>query len=73
MILLVKRYTVEEAARRLNRNLALVYRWLAEGRLRGEKWGRSWLIRDRDLQRFLRNAPERRKSGASAIKEDADA
>ncbi len=61
IISLVVRYTVAQAAARLNRNRALIYRWLAEGRLRGEKFGYVWLVSERDLRRFLRQPPGRRR------------
>jgi excisionase family DNA binding protein len=52
--------TVADVAHRLKRNPYLVYRWLREGRLRGEKFGYSWLITERELRRFIRDEPERR-------------
>ncbi len=57
----VARLTVDEAARRLDRNVQLVRRWVREGRLRGQLFGRSWMIQERDLERFRRHEPERRR------------
>ncbi len=37
----------------------MVRRWLREGRLRGEKYGRDWMVNDRELARFLRDEPRR--------------
>lgn len=51
---------MREVAARLRRNRLLVYRWLAEGRLRGERYGYAWLVTERELTRFLRHEPERR-------------
>lgn len=53
--------TVPEVARRLGRNPQLVRRWMREGRLRGEKFGRDWLVTERELERFRRSEPQRRK------------
>lgn len=63
---LVKRYPVPEAARWLGRNPFLVRRWLREGRLRGEKFGRDWTVTERELERFKRQEPERRERRSSA-------
>ncbi|MGH2451627.1 MAG: helix-turn-helix domain-containing protein [Candidatus Limnocylindria bacterium] len=56
----MKLYTVEQAARWLGRNPQLVRRWLREGRLRGERFGRAWLLTHDELRRFRRSEPERR-------------
>ena len=63
MILLMpeKRLTVHEAAQRMERNPLLVYRWIGEGRLHAERYVRSLLITERELQRFLKNEPQRRR------------
>jgi len=58
---LVRLLPLPEVARRLNRNPVLVRRWLREGRLRGVKYGRDWLIAERDLARFRAEQPERRR------------
>ena len=60
----MERLAVPEVARRLGRNPILVRRWLREGRLQGEQFGREWLITARELERFLRNEPERRQRRA---------
>ncbi|HAF10380.1 MAG TPA: DNA-binding protein [Chloroflexi bacterium] len=61
----MNRLTVDQAARRLKRNPNLVRRWLRDGRLRGENIGNGkggvWVITERELERFARNEPERRK------------
>lgn len=57
----MKLLTVPEAARRLARNPELVRRWLREGRLRGQKFGRDWLVSERDLDRFRGREPDRRR------------
>lgn len=61
---LVAKLTVPDAAARLKRNPDLVRRWLLEGRLRGEKFGPVWMIDERELERFRRQEPERRRRGA---------
>ncbi len=56
----MKRYTAREVAAKLNRNPILVYRWLQDGRLRGEKFGHAWLVSEGELRRFMRQEPGRR-------------
>lgn len=55
--------TGEEVARRLKRHPDLVYRWLDEKRLKGEKHGGVWFVSERELARFKKDQPERRKRG----------
>jgi excisionase family DNA binding protein len=65
IITTVRRYgflSVDEAARRLHRNPELVRRWLREGRLKGLTFGRSWVIPERELARFEKHQPKRRRS-----------
>lgn len=50
--------TVAQVARRLRRHPKLVYRWIAEGRLRAERAGSVWLVHKETLARF---APPARK------------
>jgi excisionase family DNA binding protein len=57
----MKRLTVADAAQRLQRNPELIRRWLREGRLHGEQFGREWLIVPSDLERFAAKEPERRR------------
>jgi len=54
---------VSEVARRLRRSPTLVYRWISEGRLRGQKYGYAVLVEERELARFEKNAPARRGGG----------
>jgi excisionase family DNA binding protein len=63
-----KLLTVAEAARRLRRNPTLVYRWISEGRLRGQKFGMAVMVDERDLARFEKEAPARRKRGGGSGK-----
>jgi excisionase family DNA binding protein len=60
-----KYLTVAQVARKLRRSPTLVYRWIAEGRLRGQKLGYAVLVDERDLERFAKDAPERRKRGGT--------
>jgi excisionase family DNA binding protein len=53
--------TVPEAARRLDRNPELIRRWIRERRLGAEKFGRDWLVSERELERFRRVEPQRRR------------
>jgi excisionase family DNA binding protein len=57
----MERLTVPEVARNLSRNPELIRRWIREGRLRGEKFGRDWLVSEREVERFRRAEPQRRK------------
>jgi excisionase family DNA binding protein len=54
---------VSEVARRLRRSPTLIYRWISDGRLRGQKYGYAVLVEERELARFQKNAPERRGGG----------
>lgn len=58
----MRRYTTTEAAARLRRHPELVRRWLREGRLKGERFARDWLVTEREIERFLRREPQRRRS-----------
>jgi excisionase family DNA binding protein len=41
----------------------LVYRWIAEGRIRAQKVGRAVIVEERELERFAKRQPERRPRG----------
>lgn len=56
----MNRLTVGDVAKRLRRHPEVVREWLRDGRLRGERMGHSWLITERELERFSHNPPERR-------------
>lgn len=58
-----KLLAVSEVARRLRRSPTLIYRWISEGRLHGQKYGYAVLVEERELARFQKNAPERRGGG----------
>lgn len=60
MTLLMAWLTVEEVAKRLDRSEELVRRWLREGRMWGQLFGRSWMVQESELDRFRRHEPERR-------------
>jgi helix-turn-helix protein len=61
----MKWLTVHETSRKLRRSPILVYRWLTTGRLKGQKFGHAWLVSEREIARFLKNEPERRRRGGS--------
>jgi len=52
--------TVAEAARRLNRSRALLYRWVEQGRIKATRIAGHPFIRDRDcrLPEFLPPGPK---------------
>jgi len=58
-----KLLSVAETARRLKRNPVLVYRWITEGRIRAQKVGRAVIVDERELERFVKQQPERRRRG----------
>lgn len=60
--------TVGQVAKRLKRSPTLIYRWVSDGRLRGQKYGHAVLIDERELARFEKDAPERRKRGGRDAK-----
>jgi excisionase family DNA binding protein len=53
--------TVAQVARKLKRHPELIYRWLGEDRLKGKKIGATWIVSERELERFKKHQPERRK------------
>jgi len=53
--------TVDQVAKHLKRHRELIYRWLSEGRLKGKKIGTTWIVSERELARFKKDQPERRK------------
>ena len=57
----LKRLTVDQIAEKLQRHPELVRRWLRSGRLHGERIGWSWTVLPRDLERFRRELPIRRR------------
>jgi len=58
--------TVDEAARRLDRSIEQVRRYLREGRLRGQRIGQQWFIEEAALAAWR---PGRRRAGAVRIGE----
>jgi excisionase family DNA binding protein len=56
--------SVIEVAKRLRRHPELVRAWLRAGRLKGLMFGRSWVIRERDVVDFESRQPVRRKATA---------
>lgn len=45
-----KLYTVEEASKILQVHPETLRKWLKEGRIKGEKFGRVWRIRESNLK-----------------------
>ncbi len=45
--------TVPEAARRLNRSIEQVRRYLREGKLKGRRIGNQWFVEERSLTRLV--------------------
>jgi excisionase family DNA binding protein len=60
----VRLLTVPQAAEKLGRHPEMLRIWLRDGRIRGEKFGEGkggvWMIREREIARFLKNEPGRR-------------
>lgn len=61
--------TVEETARRLKVDAETVRRWLREGTLRGQKFGRVWRIPESELSLTPRETP--RAAEAAALPQSA--
>lgn len=61
----MKLLSVPQAAKRLGRHPEMVRIWLRGGRLKGEKFGVGkggvWMISEREITRFLKTEPERRR------------
>jgi len=51
MVTLQGMITVAEAARRLNRSIEQVRRYLREGKLRGQRIGNQWFVEERTVGR----------------------
>jgi excisionase family DNA binding protein len=51
MVTLEGMITVPEAARRLNRSIEQVRRYLREGKLRGQRIGNQWFVEEHSLER----------------------
>ena len=47
-------YTTKEAAARLGLEVSHVRRLLEEGKIKGKKWGRDWMVTRLDYQRKRR-------------------
>jgi excisionase family DNA binding protein len=47
-------YTTKEAAKRLGLEVSHVRRLLEEGKMKGKKWGRDWMVTSLDYQRKRR-------------------
>jgi excisionase family DNA binding protein len=60
-------YTTKEAAERLGLEVSHVRRLLEEGKIRGKKWGRDWMVTSLDYQRKRR--PKTRKGERDGQKE----
>jgi excisionase family DNA binding protein len=53
--------TVAQVAKALRRHPEVIRDWIRDGRLRAQKFGPTWMIDERDLARFKKDQPERRK------------
>ena len=61
--LVMATYTSKEAAERLGLEVSHVRRLLEEGKIKGKKWGRDWMVTSLDYQRKRR--PKTRKGERS--------
>ena len=59
--------SVSEAAARLGVSRVRVWQWIKEGRLKAERLGNAWAIRERDLAKF-KPRPTGRPSGSKKKK-----
>ena len=53
-------YTTKEAAERLGLEVSHVRRLLEEGKIKGKKWGRDWMVLSLDYQRKRRPKTRRK-------------
>ena len=56
-------YTTKEAAERLGLEVSHVRRLLEEGKIKGKKWGRDWMVTSLDYHRKRR--PKTKREGTS--------
>ena len=52
------KYTVKQAAVKLNRDPRSVYRWIKEGFILAAKEGKAWYITDDEINRALVECPK---------------
>jgi excisionase family DNA binding protein len=57
----MKPMTVAQVAKALHRHPELIREWIRDGRLRAQKFGPTWMVDEREVKRFARSAPERRR------------
>jgi excisionase family DNA binding protein len=63
--------TVAEAARRLDRSIEQVRRYLREGKLRGERMGQQWFVDEASLGEGRFRYPRPRARGGRQVREVA--
>lgn len=59
----MEEYTTKEAAEKLGLEVSHVRRLLEQGKLKGKKWGRDWMVSSLDYQRQRR--PRTMREGRS--------
>lgn len=60
----MKTYTAQEVCEILHVNIATIYRWIRQGELSGAKSGKRWLFTEDDLEAFISNNKNRRRTDA---------
>lgn len=63
--------TVADVAQRLRVSPRTVYRFMKDGRLRGERIGRVWRFRDSDIEQMLRGESPTSESTGSVRSQSA--
>jgi excisionase family DNA binding protein len=59
-------FNVKEVAERMGVSHYTILDWLRLGGLKGQKYGRSWRVREADLEAFIANPPDMRQLRAAS-------
>jgi len=73
MVTLEGLITVAEAARRLNRSIEQVRRYLREGKLRGQRIGNQWFVEESAIQDRMASRYEQQMEVLHSIRENREA
>lgn len=56
-------YTLEEAAKLLKLHPQTLRRWIREGKLSAQRFGKQWRLRPEDIERAARPALQKKEAG----------
>jgi excisionase family DNA binding protein len=57
-------FTPKDVAERVGVSHYTVILWLRRGRLKGQRYGRAWRVKENDLQAFIDHPPPMRRNAA---------